>query len=92
MVQIQIAGEKVEAVVDIGASALVIGRCLAVKLGVWKRARKVKMKQGDRSSLVGKYIVNTSFEVYDSTSGLVKFAMDAEVLDIRNREIILGLS
>ena len=81
-----------EAVVDTGASAPVIGRRLAVKLGVWKRARKVKMKQGDGSSLVGKYIVNTSFEVYDSSSGLVKFAMDAEVLDIGNREIILGLS
>ena len=50
------------------------------------------MKQGDGSSLVGKYIVNTSFEVYDSSSGLVKFAVDAEVLDIGNREIILGLS
>ena len=50
------------------------------------------MKQGDGSSLVGKYIINTSFEVYDSSSGLVKFAMDAEVLDIGNRELILGLS
>src|SRR5258706_4900792 len=88
----QIAGEEVEAVVDIGASAPIIGRRLVVKLGVWKRARKVKMKQGDRSSLVGKFVVNTSFEVYDSSLTLVKFAMDAEVLDIRNRDIILGLS
>ena len=88
----QIAGEEVEAVVDTGASAPIIGRRLAVKLGVWKRARKVKMKQGDGSSLVGKFVVNTSFEVYDSSSTLVKFAMDAEVLDIGNRDIILGLS
>ena len=50
------------------------------------------MKQGDGSSLVGKYIVNTSFEVYDSSLALVRFAMDAEVLDIGNRDIILGLS
>src|SRR5258706_749272 len=91
-VRIQIAGEEVEAVVDTGASALIVGRRLAVKLGVWKRARKVKVKQGDGSGLIGKFVINTSFEVYDSSSALVRFAMDAEVLDIGNRDIILGLS
>ena len=37
-------------------------------------------------------MVNTSFKVMDSYSVLSKFAMDAEVLDIRNRDMILGLS
>ena len=81
-----------EVVVDTGASALVIGRRLAVKLGVWKKVRKVKMKQKDGSSLVRKYVINTSFGVYDSSSVLVKFVIDAEVLNIRSRDIILGLS
>ena len=37
-------------------------------------------------------MVNTSFKVMDSSSVLGKFAMDAEVLDIGNRDVILGLS
>ena len=37
-------------------------------------------------------MVNTSFKVMDSSSVLDKFAMDAEVLDIGNRDVILGLS
>ena len=36
--------------------------------------------------------MNTSFKVMDSSSDLSKFAMDAEVLDIGNRDVILGLS
>ena len=35
---------------DCGASAPVIGMHLACKLGIWKRARKIKVKQGDESS------------------------------------------
>ena len=37
-------------------------------------------------------MVNTSFKVMDSSLVLVKFAMDVEVLDIGNRDVILGLS
>ena len=38
---------------DSGASALIVGKRLACKLGVWKRARKVKVKQGDGTLLNG---------------------------------------
>ena len=77
-----------EAVVDTGASASVVGQRLACKLGIWKRARKIKVRQGDRSSLGGNFVVNTSFKVMDSSSVLGKFAMYAEVLHIGNRDLI----
>ena len=77
---------------DTGASASVVGKGLARKLGIWTRARKVKVRQGDRSSLGGNFVVNTTFKVMDSSSTLGKFTMDAEVLDIGNRDVILGLS
>ena len=84
--------EKLEAIVDTGASASVVGKHLARKLGIWKRARKVKVRQGDRSSLGGNFVVNTTFKVMDLSSVVGKFAMNGEVLDIGNRDIILGLS
>ena len=37
-------------------------------------------------------MVNTSFKEIDSSAVLGKFTMDAEVLDIGNRDVILGLS
>ena len=77
---------------DTGASASVVGKSLARKLGIWKRARKVKVRQGDGSSLGGNFVVNTTFKVMDSSSTLDKFTIDAEVLDIGNRDVILGLS
>ena len=86
------AGEEVEAVVDTGASASVEEKRLARKLGIWKRARKVKVRQEDGSFLGGNFVVNTRFKVIDLSSVLSKFAIDAEVLDIGNRDIILGLS
>ena len=87
-----LAGEEVEAVVDTGASASVVGKCLACKLQIWKRARKVKVRQGDGSLVGGNFVVDTTFNVMDSSSVLGKFAMDIEVLDIGNRDVILGLS
>ena len=81
-----------EAVVDSGASASVVEKHLACKLGIWKRARKVKVRQGDGSSLEGNFFVNTNFKVMDSSLVFGKFGMDAEVLDIGNRDVILGLS
>ena len=91
-VKLHLAGEEVEAVVDTGASASVVGTRLARKLGIWKRARKVKVRKGDGSSLGGNFVVNTMFKVMELSSALGKFAMDAEVLDIGNRDVILGLS
>ena len=40
----------------------------------------------------GNFVVNTTFKVMDSSLVYGKFAIDAEVLDIRNRDVILGLS
>ena len=87
-----LAGEDIEAVVDTGASTSVVGKHLARKLGIWKIARKVKVRYRDGSSLVANFVGNTTFKVMDSSSVLGKFAMDAEVLDIGNRDIILRLS
>ena len=52
----------------------------------------MKVRQGDGSHLGGNFVVNTTFKVMDSCLVLGKFAMDAEMLDIGNRDIILGLS
>ena len=82
----------VKVVVDTAATASLVGKCLARKLRIWKRTRKVKVRQGDRSSLKGNFVVNTLFKVMDFFSVLGKFAIDAEVLDIGNRDVILGLS
>ena len=69
------------------------------KLGVWKSARKVNVRQGDGSHLSGgNFIVNTSFQGFDLVSSptsptvVGKFVLDAEVLDIWNKDCILGLS
>ena len=91
-VELHLAGDEVEAVEDTGASASVVGKHLVRKLGIWKRARIVKVRQVDGSHLEGNFVVNTTFKVMDSSSILGKFAMDAEVLDIGNRDVILGLS
>ena len=92
MVKMHLAGEEVEAVVDTGASASVVGKHLTHKLGIWKRERKVKIRQGDGISLGGNIVVHMSFKVMDSSSVLCKFARDAEGLDIGNRDVIFGLS
>ena len=84
---------------DCAASAPVVGKLLAKKLGVCKRARKVNVRQGDGSHLSGgNFIGNTSFKVFDLGSSttsppvLSKFSLYAEVLDIGNKDCILGLS
>ena len=84
---------------DCAASAPVVGTWLAKKLGVWKRARTVNVRQGGGSHLSGgNFIVNTSFKVFDLVSSptsptvLREFSLYAEVLDIGNKECILGLS
>ena len=81
------------------ASAPVVGKRLAKKVAVWKRARKVNVRQGDGSHLSGgNFIVNTSFNVFDfvssptSPTALAKFTLNAQVLDIENKDCILDLS
>ena len=91
-VKLHLAGEEIEAVVDTGASASVVGKHLARKLGIWKKVRKIKVRQGDGSSGRGNFVLNTTFKVMDLSSVLGKFAMDAEVLYIGNTYVILGLS
>ena len=83
---------------DCAASAPVVGKWLAKELGVLKRAREVNVRHGDGSHLsAGHFIVNTSFKVLDLVSSptfptvLGKFPLNAEVLDIRNKDCILGL-
>ena len=92
MVIMHLAGDEVEAVGDTGASTTVVGKHLACKLGILKRARKGKVRQGHGSSLRGNFVTITTFQVMDSSSGFGKFAIDVEVLDIGNRDVILGLS
>ena len=91
-VNLHLAVEEVPAVVDTGATDSVVGKRLRRKLGIWKQARKVKVSQEDGSSLGGNFVLNTTFKVMDSSLVLGKFAMDTEVLDIGNRDVILGLS
>ena len=92
MVKLHLADEEIEAVMDTGASASVVGKRLAHKLGIWKRAKKFKVRQEDGSYLGGNFVVNKVLKVMHSSSVLGKFGIDAEVLDIGNRDLILGLS
>ena len=74
------------------ASASVAGKRLAPKVGIWKWAKRVKVGQGDGSYLRGNLVLNMTIKVTDSYSVLGKFAMDAEILDIANGDVILGFS
>ena len=89
-VNLHLAREEVEVVVDTGARASVVGKHLERKLGRWKRPKKFKVRQGDGSYQEGNFVANTTFKVMDSSSILGEFAMDAEILDIGNRNVILG--
>ena len=57
----------------------VVGKRLACRLGMWKRARKVKGRQGDVSVWGGNFVAKTSFKVRVYSSVLGKFVVDAEV-------------
>ena len=59
---------------------------------MWTRALKVRVKQGEGSGIEGRYVANTYIKAIDMDSQLVKFRLDAEVIDIGNRDCILGLS
>src|SRR5258705_7910514 len=97
-IPIIIVGQEVEAIVDCGASGLVVGRVIASRLGVWKRARKINVRQADKSKLRrGHYVINDSITIPGATSTLdtntitKKFSLDTEVFDIGQKEVVLGL-
>jgi len=70
-------------VVNMGPNTPVMGERIAKKLGCWKRARKVRVRQGDRSTLAsGKYVVNIVFKVFSEGSLLGRFILDTEVFYI----------
>ena len=50
------------------------------------------MRQRDRSYLERSFVVNTTFTVIDCCLVLDNCAMDAEVFDIGNKDMILGLT
>ena len=78
------------------ASAPVVGKWLAKKLGVWNRARMVNIGQGHDSYLSERnFIVNTWFHVFDLVSSAIvlrKFSFDAEVFDIGDEDCMLHMS
>ena len=77
---------------DTGASASLVEKRLVCMWGIRKRAKKVKVSQGNGSLLKGNFVRNTWFKVTDSYSVVGKFEINAEVLDIGNRDILLRLS
>ena len=54
----------------------VIGKHLAYKIGIWNRAKMVRVRQEKESFLVGNFLVNTFFKVRDSILVLDKVTMD----------------
>ena len=101
-------GLKVETIIDIAVTAPIIGWKLGKQLGLAGRRLPVKITQADSKNLSrGSYIVNSSFRFLGEdhlsvaplpTSTLapipqsIELLLDAEVLDIRRRDLILGLS
>ena len=81
--------EDIEAVVDTGVCASIARKHLPCKLGMWKRTRNVQFWQLDASSWKKGFAVHTSCKVIDAHLILSKCAIDAEVLNIGNREIIV---
>ena len=68
-VPIIITGQKVEAIIDCGASGPVVGRAIGSCLGVWKRARKISIRQANKSKLKeGHYIINNTIIIPEAKS------------------------
>ena len=57
-----------------------------------ERPRKVKVRKGDGSVLVGNFLMSTLFQAMDSSAVLGKFDTATKVLDGVNRDVILELS
>ena len=82
----------VEAVIDPGATALVVGPKIAKRIGVWKGAKSIRVKQGDGSFMKGgKFVVNSQVS-FTAIKHNNQYPIDAEVLDIGHRDMIIGLS
>ena len=77
----------VGALIDSGASAPVMSPELAEKLGWEKREQPIRMTQADGTKLESRHIVCTQFSI-----GNREFQLDAEVLDIGSRQLVIGLS
>ena len=88
-------GIRAEAVIDTAASGPVVNTELADKIGTLRRLTKAKISQADGNKLRGgNQVVNTSFSFISAsnTSASSAFNLDAEVLDMGPREMVLGLS
>ena len=83
-VKLDLVGEEVEAVMDTGASASIVGKRLAHMLGICTRVRKINIRQRDRCFLETNLVVNNLFQTIDSSLVLGRFVIDAKVLYIRN--------
>ena len=83
---------NVEAVIDPSATAPVVGPKIAKRMGVWKRAKSIRVKQGDDSFMKGgKFVVNSQFS-FTALKHNNQYPIDAEVLNIGHRDMIIGLS
>ena len=78
---------SVGALIDSGASAPVMSPKLAKKLGWEKREQPIRMTQADATKLESRHIICTQFSI-----GNREFQLDAEVLDIGSRQLVIGLS
>ena len=77
----------VGALIDSGASAPVMSLEVAEMLGWEKREQPIRMTQADGTKLESCHIVCTQFSI-----GNREFQLDAEVLDIGSRQLVIGLS
>ena len=102
-IDVKIAGLTVKAIVDCGASAPIMGPRIAKRLGVWRKAHKLDIHQGDGSKLRGgRYVANTRFSTIVNTintntntpnaTEMKMFDLDVEVVNIGSRDLILGTS
>ena len=77
---------EVEAIVDIRATTPVVGPKIAKCMGVWRRAKKIHIKQGDSLNMKGgKFVVNLRFSFLDKPG---EYPLDAKVFDIGHRNMI----
>ena len=82
---IQIAGTTVDVVINCGASGLVVGQTIACRMGIWKRARKINIRQADGTKIrSGHYMVNTSFIFLGTINGLNPITIESLNLNINN--------
>ena len=61
IVKLHLGVEDIETDVDTTPSASVVEKQMAHKLGMLKRVRKVKVRQGDGSLLEQNFVLNTTF-------------------------------